>query len=508
MLLLRVFFLMNNKIKILLFTFVIIGYLIFNALSSDKVKSENLFICAKNAVAAKNYSEAEKYYRQAINNCDSNECRSKVSYMLSFSQLLFYENRFSEAERILAAALDISIISIGEKSQETLDICREISYQYLQRHHLGEAQRYAEFALRIAKANDKFSSSICKVCDVLGSVYVEQGRYSQAEELYLAALKVKDDCSVSGMEYLAVLLGDLADLYRQIGKYSESEILFEKALDTLPQSSMNTRYKAVILSNYGLLLHTSGSIEKAIVKNDQALECCTEFDGESSFIAGRIYRDLAGCYSSLGDFEEAEGLYNKSIEIFNQIYGRPQMPETALANVFLTACYHKQGKFQEGLELINKVLPVVEDAYGENHVNTAMAYLNLGVLYREVGMSAEAEAAILKAINIKKSVYGINNQNIALDYMNLGVVYSETEIDKAEDCFNKAYSILNENMQTDSYMYAVVLNNLGEMRMKKGDAGNALLFFQQSLQLLEKKYQQERSMIDMVKERLQELSVK
>ncbi len=96
-----------------------------------------------------------------------------------------------------------------------------------------------------------------------GREAMEQARYAEAEELYLAALKEAE--SFGGQDTRLVRpLNDLAELYRVQGKYAEAEPLFQRSL-AIREKALGREHPhvAIILENYASLLREMDRNEEA-----------------------------------------------------------------------------------------------------------------------------------------------------------------------------------------------------------------------------------------------------
>jgi len=64
----------------------------------------------------------------------------------------------------------------------------------------------------------------------LAELYRYQGKYEQAEPLYLRALSIFEQRLGAEHPYTAEVLHGLAELYQQQGKYEQAEPLYQRAL--------------------------------------------------------------------------------------------------------------------------------------------------------------------------------------------------------------------------------------------------------------------------------------
>ncbi len=120
----------------------------------------------------------------------------------------------------------------------------------------------------------------------LGERALEEGRYDEAEKMFLACVSDAENFGASD-ERLPLSLNNLAWLYRLQGKYAEAEPLYQRAL---------------------------GIYETAL-------------GPEHPYVATGL-NNLAGLYHTQGKYAEAEPLYQRSLAIREKALG-PEHPYVA-----------------------------------------------------------------------------------------------------------------------------------------------------------------------------------
>ncbi len=116
----------------------------------------------------------------------------------------------------------------------------------------------------------------------LGLLYRSQGRYSEAEPLYLKALDILQRQLGDDHPNVATSLNNLAGLHNSQGRYSEAEPLYLKALDIL-QRQLGDDHPDVAnsLNNLALLHNSQGRYSDAEPLYRQALAIALQSLGEA-----------------------------------------------------------------------------------------------------------------------------------------------------------------------------------------------------------------------------------
>ena len=74
----------------------------------------------------------------------------------------------------------------------------------------------------------------------LAERYKEEGRYADAEPLYKRALAIREKALGPDHPAVAQLLNNLADLYTAQGRYADAEPLYKRALTSTPEQKGST----------------------------------------------------------------------------------------------------------------------------------------------------------------------------------------------------------------------------------------------------------------------------
>ncbi len=211
---------------------------------------------------------------------------------------------------------------------------------YVGRVENGAAQDYrrelekAKTHLQVANQALKVSADLedcANGLDRLARVYELQGRYSEAEPLYVEALEIYRTELGERHPSTASSLNNLALLYRSQGRYSEAEPLYVEALE-IYRTELGERHPS-----------TASSLN-----------------------------NLALLYRSQGRYSEAEPLYVEALEIRKTELGEHH-PSTAASLLNLAALYHSTQRNHHALDAIQQAIDIYTSALGTEHHDTQNA---------------------------------------------------------------------------------------------------------------------------------------
>jgi tetratricopeptide (TPR) repeat protein len=197
---------------------------------------------------------------------------------------------------------------------------------YSNRLNLGASQDYEaevkkatthlETATRLLKSSEP-SEDYASSLGWLANIYNSQGRYEQAEPLYVQALSLRRKLLGEDHPAVASSLNNLAYLYDSQGRYEQAEPLYVQAL-ILWRELLGEDHPAVAssLNNLAGLYDSQGRYEQAEPLYVQALALMRKLLGEDHPDVASSLNNLAGLYDSQGRYEQAEPLYVQAISIW------------------------------------------------------------------------------------------------------------------------------------------------------------------------------------------------
>ena len=177
----------------------------------------------------------------------------------------------------------------GDKSPSLATLYARMGQIYYRRLEEGEYQDYQkeqalaiEYCCKAIELQKELNLEIDLAASLnnLAALYESQGRYEQAEPLYLQALELSQRLLGEDHPNVATSLNNLAGLYKSQGRYNEAEPLYL-----------------------------------------QALELWKHLLGEDHPDVATSLNNLAGLYKSQGRYEQAEPLYLQALNICERRLG-------------------------------------------------------------------------------------------------------------------------------------------------------------------------------------------
>ena len=322
----------------------------------------------------------------------------------------------------------------------------------------------------------------------LALLYKYQGKYNEAEPLYLRSLSIVEKQLGENHPDFSASLNNLALLYQNQGKYNEAEPLFLRSLSIKEEPlGENHPLFATNLNNLAQLYDSQGKYNEAEPLFLRSLSIVEKQLGENHPLVATSLNNLASLYNSQGKYNEAEPLFLRSLSIIeNQLEENHPDFATSLNN--LAEIYQSQGKYNEAEPLYLRSLSIWEKELGENHPLVATSLNNLAELYRNQGKYNEAEPLYRRSLSIWEKELGENHPDVASSLNNLAVLYQfQGKYDEAEPLMVISLSIREKQLGENHPEVAESLNNLAGLYYAQGNYADAKSLSQRALTIWQEK---------------------
>ena len=325
-----------------------------------------------------------------------------------------------------------------------------------------------------------------EVFNGLANLYREQGKYEEAEAYFLRTLDIRE--RVLGSEHLLVseVLTGLANFYQVQGRYAQVEPLYQRAL-RIREKELGAQHPQVASSLYNLAEYYrgQGKYEEAERLYQRALSIGKQMLGPEHLEVGYSINGLAMLYYEQGKYEEAEPLFRQALSIWEQALG-PEHPNVAYPLVNLGELCKELGKYEEAKPFYQRALRIWEQALGSNHVLIAHVLYGLGECCREQGKYEEAELLYQRALMIREQALGPEHPEVAEPIQGIAILYAEQgKYEEAEPLFQRALTIRQQRLGPQHSYVAETLYHFAHFHQLRQQMTEALSLYQQALTIRE-----------------------
>ena len=328
-----------------------------------------------------------------------------IELSLKFTQL-YKQGKFNEAMPIAEQALTLTqSLHPGDHLFVALSL-NNLAELYRNQGRYSEAEACFKQVLEMwQRLSNGDHRGVALGLSNLAALYKDQGRYTEAEPLCIQALEMRkrlldlsnNSGGVAGVlppfdwlllrgliqgdhHNVAMSLNNLAELYRQQGRYEKAELLSLEALE-MWQRLFTGDYPdvATSLDNLAALYYYQGRYRKAEPLCIQGLEMRKRlFNGEHLDVALSL-NNLAGLYRQQGRHTEAEACFKQTLEMWQRLYNGDH-PDLANNLNNLGSLYQTQGRYSEAELLLQQALEMFQRLFTGDHPNVALSLNNLGLL--------------------------------------------------------------------------------------------------------------------------------
>ncbi|NEP61258.1 MAG: tetratricopeptide repeat protein [Symploca sp. SIO2G7] len=306
----------------------------------------------------------------------------------------------------------------------------------------------------------------------MGMVYRSRGQYAEAQAFYQQALEIRR--TIGDRIGEASSLNSIGTVYAKLGEYSQAMEFYEQALEIAKEIESPASQESA-LTNIGGVYYSQGKYPQALELYQQALAITQSIGNPLS--EGLVLNNIGGVYQDLGQYSQAIKFYRQALSIQRAI--SHQAGEAATLNN-LSAVYLKLGQDFRALESYQEALKIRKSIGDQAGVGATLN--NLGLVYDNIGQHSQAVELYQQALAILQTVgdqagEGLTLNNIGIAHYNLGNSV------KALESFEQALGILREI--GDRAGESLTLNNIGYLFSTQEQPELAIIFYKQSVKLIE-----------------------
>ncbi len=157
-------------------------------------------------------------------------------------------------------------------------------------------------------------------------------------------------------------------------------------------------------------LYREGKFDEAIIEAEKALKALQTRWGSADQWVGLALKFLAGLYSNVLRYGEAEKHYRRSISIYAAASGEHERVLVVVLDEFSDFLTLLE-RHAEAASSYQQAAALVEKLQGHNHPDLAIALNKLGLAYDKLGQYEKAAALYIRCIEIREKALGPDSQS-------------------------------------------------------------------------------------------------
>lgn len=317
----------------------------------------------------------------------------------------------------------------------------------------------------------------------LGSLYIDMGKFTEAESMCAAAVNFyKTILGDTSEDYLGAL-GAMGVIYQGQARYDKAEQIFlslkeyHRSRPVPPKETLQT-----LENNLGELYRHMGRYADAEIFLERAVTLAG-----NTLAAAFSCNNLGLVQKALGNYAAAEQSYKRSISIY-AVLGKTNHPDYTNPVNNLGELYRTMGRLQEAVYAFEEVIELRKKLIGTAHPNYANAVNNLALVEFAIGLYPEAEKHLLECRDIYRKALGEQDRFYANCINNLASVYkAQGRLAEAEKFYQECLRLYKATYSDTTDKYAIFLGGLAGTYRQQKRYPEAIRLTLQSLDILKKR---------------------
>ncbi|KAF2434896.1 TPR-like protein [Tothia fuscella] len=308
-----------------------------------------------------------------------------------------------------------------------------------------------------------------------GYVHSYQGRFEEAEKMYLRALAGHEKARGPEDTFTLDMVHNLGMLYTDQGRLDEAEKMYQRALQGYKKAfgPDNIRSTLVTVNNLGTLYATQGKLAEADKMFIWALQGYEKIpEPTHKFILTTVH-NLGRLYMTQGKSTEAEEMFARALQGKEKAFGLKHKSTLSTINN-LGLLYLDQDKLHGAESMFTRAMQGYEEAVGLKHISILDTINNLGVVYTKQGRLAEAEKMFTRALQGTEEAVGSKHMLTLTTMNDLGKLrVDQNKLDEAGEIYMRALQGWEETVGPKHISTLSTISNLGALYAKQGELSKA-----------------------------------
>jgi tetratricopeptide (TPR) repeat protein len=339
---------------------------------------------------------------------------------------------WSQRERLLPTAFVAAdlIENWDLESKEAAALLAALGTYLNERAQFTRAEPLLRRALRLTSRTEDRSSEVV-ILGALAGLYYEQGRYNEATSFINQALNFQETLVGPDDPEIAKTLRSLAQVNAQKGNYEEAQSILLRSLQI--QIGHNSEPREIV-ETLNLLAWTYFEQKKYADAEHHfrfALEVGENALASKNPAVARSLRGLARSYLAEAKYEEAKSAYERLISI------KAPQPDSEFAASLteLAYIYINERDYLEAKSLLERALAIQQQMGLMGQVANTLN--NLALIYSHEGRYEEAERNLKHALDIQERVFGLGNASVVRTWENYAAILRQLGRDEEARVFEE-----------------------------------------------------------------------
>ena len=333
------------------------------------------------------------------------------------------------------------------------------------------------------KARGKDSTEVADYLNIRADILMELGHFDKALESTTTALNINLFKRVKTDPQIITTFQKLAVIQQNLQNIDKAEAMLLKAAEYAEQDDLNIDLYEQILqmqSNHYLSIEQYKNAERVL----QSLIKLRKTNlGVSHPNLIYDFNALAECYSLLQQYVKAQAALEESLQLASHSFG----PSSALAVEQMSRMAmlsYKAEKFPQAITKCKETIVMLSETFPENHPNYMPIYKSLVLIYKTKKDYKNATLFSEKALKVSEFSHGNKSPEIIQELSNLVDIYKLQNMpSKAITYAKREVDIIQSDQESDKFLLAEKLNELGSLYETSGDQIKARELFEQSRKL-------------------------
>jgi len=313
-------------------------------------------------------------------------------------------DQFDEGLKFYKEAIDLCDSIFGKSHLESADLYNKTGVVYLNMGKYSACTEWLEKSKDIyIKLNETYHSGLASVYGNLGVLNRKLGKNEDALKNYLLSKEIREKGKEKLSKDVARIYLNIGNLYINKKDYGLALEWCSKAYDILKKRifDKNKYDYASACNSLAYIYHKTDSSDLALKFYNKSVKIAESSINTTKNLLITIYGNMSGVYREKSNFHESLKYQIKALDLFNQIY-KGDHPKLADIYSEMGSTYFRQNEFEKAAEHALKAAKIRERFLGGGHLLTALAYSNAG-LYT---IQTENHQTGYKYYDTAMSIYG------------------------------------------------------------------------------------------------------